>query len=121
MNRQAYRKDTDDDGMCICGEGRAQPVHAVLAFKKAPSGNYVAGKTNGSRTYRCALMPGGRGWLPQVDMSGETSTDFEWEVLDPNTMTLAQAKIVCEEHRAAGEGDTHGYDHSRPEVASGQG
>ena len=92
MIRHRYEKEPFYEGICTCGQGRAEDIHNLMTWRKAESGNWVSDLTDGV-VYRCR-RDGGK-WWPECAAIGE---DWFWTAL-ANGLTLAEAKVACEEQR----------------------
>lgn len=89
MIRHSYQKHPAEDAICVCGQGRAEDVHNLMVWKKAPSGNWCSSIADGLH-YRCRSV--GSRWVPEL---GDNPT---WRSLS-EASTLVEAKKVCEEYR----------------------
>lgn len=111
LRRHAYRKD--GDAVCKCGQGRSEDVHNMLAWRKAPSGSWVSDLTKGVvyriRTRRLSGI--NAVWWPEYGVLDELrraeKENEGWTRIGNGVgVSLAQAKMMCEEQREAEE-DSH--------------
>jgi hypothetical protein len=97
MIRHRYKKEAGRDGVCaVCNQGRSEALHALLVWKKAPSGNWVSNAIHDApvSVYRCREVQDGQQsrWIP------EAGVNPDWLMLTDPT-DLADAKAVCESDR----------------------
>lgn len=104
IERHRYRKDPGREGMCECGQGRSEDVHNLMTWHKSPGiGFWYSGVVLGlDVTYRIRTRLGTSFWWPDV-----TGLDVEdWvSIGDGMAVPLAEAKLMCEAHREAAEGE----------------
>lgn len=99
MKRHAYRKD--GDAICKCGQGRAEDMHNMMAWNKSSGiGFWYSGPVNGV-AYRVRTRLGRTScWWPEFSLL----TEENWtRIGDGIGVSLAQAKLMCEEHRESRE------------------
>jgi hypothetical protein len=99
--RHAYRKDPDREGMCTCGQGRAEDVHNMMIWHKSSGlGFYYAGPVGGMY-YRIRTRLGKSAtWWPEFTLLTEENYT---RIGNGVGSTLAIAKAACEQHREGQE------------------
>ena len=97
MIRHLYRMHPTRGAICrVCDQGRAEDVHNLLTWRKASgTGFYYGGPDNGVY-YRIRTRLGKAIWWPEFSLVHEE----DWTRIGNGVgVKLAQAKLMCEEHR----------------------
>lgn len=99
--RHAYRKDQHRDAICVCGQGRGVDAHNVMAWRKSSGiGFWYSGPVGGVAYRIRTRLSKASVWWPEVT----TLIEEDWTRIGNGVGTsLAQAKLMCEEHRESRE------------------